>query len=294
MRIVTSTTTSRSRASIFGRLQHRNGNDFRRSLSAQQRVEIQGCRPGLLGRAGTLVRAVRGSGCLSGLTKKSKEEEMRRLPVYLLLDTSGSMSGEPIEAVNGVQILVSTLRQDPYALETAYLSVIAFDSSANKLLLTGVVRVPDAEHHRERHDRAGRCARTPGLAHRRGSQQDYGRSQGRLEAPRLDHDRWQSDRRLDSRSRKAPQGSHRRGRRMRRGPGRRTRTSSNRSRKWWSLDTADSSTIKAFFKWVSASVSTGSQKIDQGQKEVSGLADGRRRRLKSTSCCNEVIKWRSL
>lgn len=35
---------------------------------------------------------------------------MRRLPVYLLLDTSGSMSGEPIEAVkNGVQILVSTL-----------------------------------------------------------------------------------------------------------------------------------------------------------------------------------------
>lgn len=45
---------------------------------------------------------------------------MRRLPVYLLLDTSGSMYGEPIEAVkNGVQVLVSTLRQDPYALETA-------------------------------------------------------------------------------------------------------------------------------------------------------------------------------
>ena len=34
---------------------------------------------------------------------------MRRLPVYLLVDTSGSMSGEPIEAVkNGVQVLVST------------------------------------------------------------------------------------------------------------------------------------------------------------------------------------------
>ena len=52
---------------------------------------------------------------------------MRRLPVYLLLDTSGSMSGEPIEAVkSGVQILISTLRQDPYALETAYLSVLGF------------------------------------------------------------------------------------------------------------------------------------------------------------------------
>ena len=47
---------------------------------------------------------------------------MRRLPVYLLLDTSGSMYGEPIEAVkNGVQTLISTLRSDPYALETAYM-----------------------------------------------------------------------------------------------------------------------------------------------------------------------------
>lgn len=56
---------------------------------------------------------------------------MRRLPVYLLLDTSGSMTGEPIEGVkNGVQMLVSALRQDPYALETAFLSVIAFHTKA--------------------------------------------------------------------------------------------------------------------------------------------------------------------
>lgn len=60
---------------------------------------------------------------------------MRRLPVYLLLDTSGSMHGEPIEAVkNRVQILLSTLRQDPYALETAYLSLISFDSQAKQLV----------------------------------------------------------------------------------------------------------------------------------------------------------------
>ena len=39
------------------------------------------------------------------------------------------------------------------------------------------------------------------------------------------------------------------------------------------LDTADANTIKAFFKWVSASVSTGSQKVDQGQKDVVGLSD---------------------
>lgn len=58
---------------------------------------------------------------------------MRRLPVFLLLDTSGSMFGEPIEQVkNGVQMLVSALRQDPYALETAFLSVITFDSNATE------------------------------------------------------------------------------------------------------------------------------------------------------------------
>lgn len=60
---------------------------------------------------------------------------MRRLPVYLLLDTSGSMYGEPIEAVkNGVQVLISTLRQDPYALETAFLSIITFNSRAQQII----------------------------------------------------------------------------------------------------------------------------------------------------------------
>lgn len=59
----------------------------------------------------------------------------RRLPIYLLLDTSGSMSGEPIVAVQtGVQMLVSSLRQDPQALETAYLSVITFDASARQVV----------------------------------------------------------------------------------------------------------------------------------------------------------------
>ena len=59
---------------------------------------------------------------------------MRRLPVYLLLDTSGSMYGEPIEAVkNGVQTLISTLRSDPYALETAYISIITFNTTAQQV-----------------------------------------------------------------------------------------------------------------------------------------------------------------
>ncbi len=61
-------------------------------------------------------------------------EFSRRLPVYLLLDVSGSMQGDPIEAVrHGVRALISELRGDPQALETAYLSVITFNSSARQV-----------------------------------------------------------------------------------------------------------------------------------------------------------------
>ncbi len=60
---------------------------------------------------------------------------MRRLPVYLLLDTSGSMTGEPIEAVkNGVQMMMHSLRQNPQAIETAYVSIITFDSDARQIV----------------------------------------------------------------------------------------------------------------------------------------------------------------
>lgn len=65
---------------------------------------------------------------------------MRRLPVYLLIDTSGSMKGEPIEAVNvGLQTLISSLRRDPQALETAHISIITFNRVACLVLpLTAV------------------------------------------------------------------------------------------------------------------------------------------------------------
>jgi uncharacterized protein YegL len=60
---------------------------------------------------------------------------MRRLPVYLLLDTSGSMAGEPIQAVNvGLQSLLSSLRSDPHALDTVYISIITFDREVKEFL----------------------------------------------------------------------------------------------------------------------------------------------------------------
>lgn len=74
-------------------------------------------------------------------------EYTRRLPVYLLLDCSGSMMGEPIEAVRqGVKALLSELKGDPQALETAYLSVITFDSTARQVIpLTELMQFHEPE-----------------------------------------------------------------------------------------------------------------------------------------------------
>ena len=59
---------------------------------------------------------------------------MRRLPIYFLVDVSESMVGEPIQQVeNGMRQIVQELRTDPYALETAFISVIAFAGKAKSL-----------------------------------------------------------------------------------------------------------------------------------------------------------------
>lgn len=60
---------------------------------------------------------------------------MRRLPVYFLLDTSGSMSGEPIQALNNaLSGMIHTLRTDPQALETLWISIITFNSFVEELV----------------------------------------------------------------------------------------------------------------------------------------------------------------
>ena len=56
-----------------------------------------------------------------------RQEYSRRLPIYLLVDCSSSMTGEPIQAVRaGLDLLVNTLHQSPQAIETVWCSVITF------------------------------------------------------------------------------------------------------------------------------------------------------------------------
>lgn len=59
---------------------------------------------------------------------------MRRLPIFFVLDVSESMAGDNIRVLNkGVENLVRTLRTDPHALESVYLSVIVFAGKAKTL-----------------------------------------------------------------------------------------------------------------------------------------------------------------
>jgi uncharacterized protein YegL len=63
------------------------------------------------------------------------ESTSRRLPIYLVVDTSASMAGPAIEAVNnGLQEFAAMLRNDPHAIEAAHVSVITFSSKAQQLV----------------------------------------------------------------------------------------------------------------------------------------------------------------
>lgn len=200
---------------------------------------------------------------------------MRRLPVYLLLDTSGSMSGEPIEAVkNGMQVLVSTLRQDPYALETAFLSIITFDSVATQvcpLTELATFQLPNLVA-------TGTTALGAGLellAQRISSEVTTSTAEVKGDWKPLifimtdgePTDDWQKGLNALKKIKTGVIIA------CAAGPSANTNILKSITEVVVQLDTADSATIKAFFKWVSASVSTGSQKVDSGQKEVVGLDD---------------------
>ncbi len=60
---------------------------------------------------------------------------MRRLPIYFLIDVSESMVGEPIQQVEeGLSTIIQTLKTDPTAIETVWVSIIVFAGQPKTLV----------------------------------------------------------------------------------------------------------------------------------------------------------------
>jgi uncharacterized protein YegL len=200
---------------------------------------------------------------------------MRRLPVYLVLDVSGSMHGEPIEAVrNGMQILASTLRTDPYALETAFLSVILFDGQARQAVpLTELVAFQPPNIDAGSTTSLGAALKLTKECIEREVEKTTPESKGDwkplvfIMTDGQPTDDWKAGL---AEFQKAKVG-------MvigcAAGPHADTDILKQITENVVSLDTADSSTIGAFFKWVSASISTSSKKVDLTKADSNELGE---------------------
>ncbi|MBQ9254080.1 MAG: VWA domain-containing protein [Bacteroidales bacterium] len=200
---------------------------------------------------------------------------MRRLPVYLLLDTSGSMYGEPIEAVkNGVQTLVATLGQDPYALETAYLSIITFSNNAQQ-----ITPLTELSAFQQPNIEANGCTALGEALSLLANKVDTEVVKTTVE---IKGD-WKplvfimtDGEPTDSLTSGLSEFKKRKFGMVvacAAGQNANTNTLKQITENVVQLDTADSTTIKAFFKWVSASVSAGSLKVEDSGQEVTGLSE---------------------
>lgn len=198
---------------------------------------------------------------------------MRKLPVYLVLDTSGSMHGEPIEAVkNGMQILVSALRQDPYALETAYLSVITFNTQANQVVpLTDLASFNAPSISASGGTSLGDALKL--LANRVDAEVTKTTADTKgdwkpmvfLMTDGGPTDDWQTGLREFQQRKFGVVVA------CAAGSGANTAILQQITENVVMLDVADTASLSAFFKWVSASISMGSQKVENAGKEVTGL-----------------------
>lgn len=200
---------------------------------------------------------------------------MRRLPVYILLDTSGSMYGEPIEAVkNGVQVLISTLRSDPYALETAYLSVITFNDTARQ-----EVPLTELSSFQQPSLTAGGCTAL-------GSALSLLAQKADAEVIKTTAEQkgdWKplvfimtDGEPTDNLQKGLVEFNKRKWGIVvacAAGQNANTDTLKKITECVVQLDTTDSATIKSFFKWVSASISTSSMKVEDGLGEATGLSE---------------------
>ncbi len=200
---------------------------------------------------------------------------MRRLPVYLLLDTSGSMSGEPIEAVkNGVQVMISSLRQNPQAIETAYLSVITFDSDARQIIpLTDLASFQMVDIKATGVTALGEALKL--VAHKMDTEVAKTTAEQKgdwkplvfIMTDGIPTDDWQSGL-VEFKKRKTAFTIA-----CAAGSGADTNILKQITDNVVSLDTADSASIGKFFQWVTASIGVTSTKVEDAGKEVEGLKE---------------------
>jgi uncharacterized protein YegL len=185
------------------------------------------------------------------------------------------MHGEPIEAVrNGMQMLVSTLRTDPYALETAYLSVIVFDAKARQEVpLTELMSFQPPTIEAGSTTSLGDALKVTKECIEREVKKTTAEEKGDwkplvfLMTDGQPTDDWQAG--LNE-FRKVKTGMVIA---CAAGPQADTKALQQITEVVVSLDTADSSTIGAFFKWVSASISTSSKKVDLTKSESSEISE---------------------
>lgn len=197
----------------------------------------------------------------------------RRLPVYLLLDVSGSMTGEPITSVqNGVQIMVSALMGDPQALESAYLSVITFSNSAEQIVpLTELSQFNPPQLKAGGMTSLGEALKFVALCADREVVKNTPESKSDWKplvfimtdgGATDDVEKGLVEFRKKKWGIVVACGA---------GSGADTAELSKITEAVVTLDTTDSASIRAFFKWVSASVSTSSKSVGTANKEVSSL-----------------------
>ena len=200
---------------------------------------------------------------------------MRRLPVYLLLDTSGSMTGEPIEAVkNGVQMMISSLRQNPQAIETAFLSVITFDTIAQQIIpLTDLASFQMIDLKATGVTALGEALRLVAfkieteVAKTTTEQKGDWKPLVFIMTDGIPTDNWESGLNEFKKAKTAFTVA------CAAGGGADTAILKQITDNVVSLDTADSSSIGKFFQWVTASIGVSSTKVDDSGKEVTGLKE---------------------